>query len=132
MSVLPDRYDSVITYFFDEYTGDGPSAPLSMDELKQFRATYSRLVDEKRDYIQKLSSAADNDGQCGIVVDRVRLLDDTRDDMIGICDGVVRMIEENLLRIAINTSERVFLHRMNGDFNRYHYYRSALLRLICV
>lgn len=112
------QYDSAVKYF-RAHVYENPNAPLSVEELSSLSEAYNCLLPGTRDRAGEVKSYFEGPemkaDECGDG-DVTSTLDDARGEtVVDVCTEIVAMIDENLLRNARETREKVFVHKMKGD-----------------
>ncbi|KAJ9560379.1 hypothetical protein OSB04_005539 [Centaurea solstitialis] len=117
-----ERYEEMVKFMEKLVVGLTPVAELTVEERNLLSVAYKNVIGSLRaawrivSSIEQKEESRKNDDHVVLVKDYRSKVEDELSD---VCDGILKILESNLVPSASTAESKVFYLKMKGDYHRY-------------
>ncbi|KAG5541850.1 hypothetical protein RHGRI_021633 [Rhododendron griersonianum] len=117
-----ERYEEMVKFMETLVVSNTPSTELTVEERNLLSVAYKNVIGSLR-AAWRIVSSIEQKEESRKNEEHVVLVKDYRSkveaELSGICAGILRLLEENLVPSAATGESKVFYLKMKGDYHRY-------------
>ncbi|GAB2292014.1 hypothetical protein Dimus_026262 [Dionaea muscipula] len=122
LSEQAERYEEMVEFMEKVCVAAGSSEELTIEERNLLSVAYKNVIGARRASWRIISSIEQKEESRGNA-DHVALIRDYRgrieSELSSICDGILRLLDSQLVPSASSADSKVFYLKMKGDYHRY-------------
>ena len=117
-----ERYEEMVNFMEKLVTGATPSSELTVEERNLLSVAYKNVIGSLR-AAWRIVSSIEQKEESRKNEEHVALVKDYRSkvetELSSVCEGILKLLEENLFPSAEASESKVFYVKMKGDYHRY-------------
>ncbi|WZY74655.1 hypothetical protein YC2023_021039 [Brassica napus] len=117
-----ERYEEMVNFMEKLVTGATPSSELTVEERNLLSVAYKNVIGSLR-AAWRIVSSIEQKEESRKNEEHVALVKDYRSkvetELSSVCEGILKLLEENLIPSAAASESKVFYLKMKGDYHRY-------------
>ncbi|GAA0170102.1 scaffold/adaptor protein [Lithospermum erythrorhizon] len=122
LSEQAERYEEMVSYMDKLVLTSTPSTELTVEERNLLSVAYKNVIGSLRaawrivSSIEQKEESRKNEEHVGLVKDYRSKVEG---ELTNICNGILKLLEDNLVPSGSTSESKVFYLKMKGDYHRY-------------